>query len=160
MFDSTDLKQVMRRWPSGVAVLTARGINAAHGMTVNSFTSVSIDPPLVTVTLANDTRTKAILDESGFFVINMLAEGQQELSDVFAGRIPDHENRFAGVKVITGQHGIPMLAEAAAHLECRVVHKYVMENSTLYVAAVMTAEKAPDVPPLVYFNRGYHRINL
>ena len=159
MFIKTDLQQVMRRWPSGVAVLTSRDGNTIHGMTVGSFTSVSINPPLVTVTVSNKTRSKELVDCSGFFAINLLSEGQHELSDVFAGRIPEHENRFEGVKVTTGLNKILLLTEAAAHLECRVVHSYAMENSTLYVAEVLNAEKAQDSQPLVYFNRDYHRIN-
>lgn len=158
MFTKTDLRQVMRRWPSGVAVLTARDGDSIHGMTVGSFTSVSIDPPLVTVTMANRTRSKEIVDRSGFFAINVLAEAQQELSDVFAGRITEKADRFDNVKVTTGLNQVPLLVEAAAHVECRVVHKYAMDHSTLYVAEVLNTEKTRDKPPLVYFDRDYHRI--
>ncbi len=158
MFIKTDLRQVMQRWPSGVAILTTRDGDTIYGMTVGSFTSVSIDPPLVTVTMSNKTRSKDMVDHSGFFALNLLTEEQQELADVFAGRIPDHKDRFDGVNVTAGLNQIPLIIEAAAHLECRVVHTYAMENSTLYVAEVMRAEKAQDAQPLVYFNRDYHRI--
>lgn len=158
MFTQVDLRLVMRRWPSGVAILTAADSGKVHGMTVNSFTSVSVDPPMITVTLANDTRAKTMVEKSGFFAVNLLSENQRELSDIFAGRIADHEDRFEGTQVITGLHQLPLLREAAAHLECRVVHSYAMQHSTLYVAEVLNAQKKRDVPPLVYLNRGYHRI--
>lgn len=158
MFTKTDLRGVMQRWPSGVAILTARDGEHVYGMTVGSFTSVSIDPPLVTVTLANKTRSKGLVERSGAFAINLLTEDQQQLADVFAGRIQEHEDRFEGVEVTPGLNQVPLIARAAAHLECRVVHAYAMENSTLFVAEVLNAEKAQDAQPLVYFNRAYHRI--
>lgn len=159
MFTKTDLRQVMRRWPSGVAILTTRDGDTIHGMTVGSFTSVSIDPPLVTVTIANKTRSRVFIDRSGCFAINLLAEGQEELSNVFAGRIPEQEDRFDGVELTLGLNQVPLLAQAAAHVECRVVHRYEMDHSTLYVAEVLSAEKAQDAPPLVYYDRDYHRIS-
>jgi flavin reductase (DIM6/NTAB) family NADH-FMN oxidoreductase RutF len=158
MFKITDLKQVMRRWPSGVAVITASYESKAHGMTVNSFTSVSVDPPMVTVTLANATRTKGLVDRSGYFAINLLSEGQNDISDRFAGRIAEDEDRFNGLSVKAGLASLPLLEVAAAHLECRVVYTYVMENSTLYIGEVLKAEKAQEKPPLVYFNRDYYRV--
>ena len=158
MFTQNDLRQVMRRWPSGVAILTASDGLTTHGLSVNSFTSVSIDPEMVTVTLANTTRAKRIVDSTGLFAINLLPETQAELSDVFAGRIPEHADRFAGVETTPGLTQIPLLKAASAHVECRVVHTYEMPHSTLYVAEVLRAEKNADAPPLVYFNREYHRI--
>jgi len=158
MFIKVDLRQVMRRWPSGVAILTAAAGSIAHGMSVNSFTSVSVDPEMVTVTLANTTRTKRIVDQTGLFAINLLSEAQSELSEIFAGKIPEHDDRFAGVEVRLGDNQLPLLEAACAHLECRVVHTVELPQSTLYVAEVLNAEKAADVPPLVYFNRDYHRI--
>ena len=158
MFNKTDLKQVMRRWPSGVAVITSSYKRNVHGMTVNSFTSVSVDPPMVTVTLANTTRTKDLVDRSGYFAINLLSEGQNDISDRFAGRIAEDEDRFNGLAVKAGMESLPLLDAAAAHLECRVVHRYEMENSTLYIGEVMRAAKAVDKLPLVYFNRDYRGI--
>jgi len=158
MFNKTDLKQVMRRWPSGVAVITSSYKRNVHGMTVNSFISVSVDPPMVTVTLANTTRTKDLVDRSGYFAINLLSEGQNDISDRFAGRIAEDEDRFNGLAVKAGMESLPLLDAAVAHLECRVVHRYEMENSTLYIGEVMRAAKAEDKLPLVYFNRDYRGI--
>jgi len=155
---TTGLREVMRRWVTGVAVLTCGNQNIHHGMTVNSFTSVSIDPPCVTVTLANTTRTKKLVDEMGIFGINLLSEDQQEISDHFAGRIPEDGDRFHDLHIIFGENRLPLIREAVAHLECKVIHVFKMENSTLYVGAVTSSRLGENKPPLVYFNRGYHRI--
>ena len=152
-----ELRDVMRRWASGVAILTSRSNDAQHGMTVSSFTSISVRPPLITVTLNSATRTKHLVDESGIFAINLLSEGQQALADRFAGRVSESEDRFHGLEVLYDANHIPMLAEAAAWLSCKVVHTYDMPESTLYVGEVLSARKTEDRPPLVYFNRDYHR---
>jgi flavin reductase (DIM6/NTAB) family NADH-FMN oxidoreductase RutF len=152
------LRDVMRRWVTGVAVLTCGDWSVYHGMTVNSFTSISVDPPRVTVTLANSTRTKYLVDEAGFFAVNLLSADQQEISERFAGRLAEEGDRFQNLHIIYGENHLPMIEEAAAHLECMVIHTYPMENSTLYVGAVLSCRKGEDKPPLVYFNRSYHRI--
>lgn len=154
----TNLKEVMRRWVSGVAILTTGNESVRHGMTVNSFTSVSIDPPCVTVTLAHSSRTKKLLDQTDYFGIHLLAEDQQDLSDRFADRMPDNEDRFSNLKTVEGTNHIPILQDAAAYLECKVIHRFEMTNSTLYIGEVLTSEKGEDKPPLAYFNREYHRI--
>jgi len=156
--NSVELREVMRRWPSGVAVLTSSTREMRHGMTVNSFVSISVEPPLITVTMNNDTRTKHLVDETEHFAINLLREGQQELADRFAGRVSEYEDRFSGLAVFIGSENLPLLVDAAAWLECRVVHRYAMPESTLIVGEVINARKAENSPPLVYFNRDYHRI--
>jgi len=156
--EAVDLKAVMRRWASGVAILTSGSRRVRHGMTVSSFDSVSVEPPLVTVTLSNTARTKHLVDESGNFAINLLSENQQGLSERFAGRTGATEDRFYGLEVFYTALEIPLLAEAMAWLECKVVHLYAMPESTLYVGEVLSALKAEERLPLVYFNRDYHGI--
>lgn len=153
-----ELKEVMRRWPSGVAVLTSGTKEVRHGMTVSSFTSISVQPPLITVTMNNAARTKHLVDKTELFAINLLDEGQQALADRFAGRISENEDRFSGLAVLSGAEFIPLLADAAAWLECRVVHRYAMPESTLYVGEVISARKSDNKPPLLYFNRDFYRI--
>lgn len=153
---TVNLKAVMRRWASGVAILTSGSRLVRHGMTVSSFDSISVLPPLVTVTLSNSARSKHLVDESGNFAINLLSEDHHELSDRFAGRTSDSEDRFNGLDLFYTAYGIPLLAEAMAWLECKVVHQYAMPESTLYVGEVLNALKVEDRPPLIYFNRDYH----
>lgn len=153
-----ELREIMRRWASGVAILTTGDRQEQHGMTVSSFTSISVDPPLITVTMTNSSRTKQMVDRIGTFAINLLSAGQEDLSERFAGRVSELEDRFQGLAIEHTLDTIPMLADAMAWVLCRVVHRYEMLNSTLYVGEVLQALKAGNHPPLVYFDRNYHRI--
>lgn len=152
------LRRAMRRWVTGVSIVTAREGDRRHGMTVNSFTSVSLEPPLVTVTLANDTRTHALVHATGCFGVTILAADQGHLSDIFAGKIPDGGDRFAGVEVFEIECGIPLVAGGLAALVCRVESEHPLPHSTLFIARVIAAWRREDGEPLVYLNRGYHRL--
>ncbi len=148
----------MRQWTTGVTVVTSRSGDRAHGMTVNSFTSLSLDPPLVSVTLALDTRTQRLVEQSGIFGVTILKDDQVEISDRFAGRIPEGDNRFAGVETFALVSGAPLIQGGLAYLDCRVIHSYAMRSSILYIGEVMAVRTAGEGQPLVYHNRLYHRL--
>ena len=150
-----DMRRAMRRWVTGVSIVTAAHDGKRHGMTVNSFVSVSIDPPLVTVTLANTTRTHKLVSESGRFGVTILDIHQQTVSDRFAGRIPEDGDRFHGLEVFSLSGQVPLLKGGLAALECRVVHRYEMPHSTLFVGEVEQVWVREDGEPLVYVNRAY-----
>ena len=80
-----------------------------HGMTVSSFTSVSMDPPLVTISLMKDSRTQSLVIQSASFGITILSSAQVEISQRFAGQIPDTDDRFAGLETFNLDTGAPML---------------------------------------------------
>lgn len=155
-----DLRVAMRRWATGVTVVTTRFENVRHGMTVNSFTSVSLTPPLVLVSLEQTTRTHQLVKQAGFFGITILAGHQQEVSDCFAGRHTEHEDRFAGLELKTLTTGAPFIIGGLAFIDCRVVSMYQASTHTLFIAEVEAVELAPDPEqtgkPLIYFNRSYH----
>lgn len=153
-----ELKMVMRGWASGVAVLTCTDGKICQGMTVSSFNSVSVDPPVVTVSLANHTRAKRIVEVTNYFAINILSSDEQELADRFAGRSGDQEDRFKGVKVTRGLHEIPLLEVASAWLVCKVLQTIPFPESTLFVGEVLKCARGKDLDPLVYFDRDYHRL--
>lgn len=151
---SEKLKESMRCWASGVAIITSSFNGILHGMTINSFHSISIDPPYVCVTLANSTRTRQLVGQAGFFAVTILSEGQKEISDRFAGRVAETENRFADIELSYLISGAPMIAGGLAFFDCTVVTAHPMENSTLYIAEV-TAADCRSGNPLLYFNRSY-----
>lgn len=156
---SEDLREVMRHWTTGVSVVTSRHEGHTHGMTVNSLTSVSLDPPRVVVTLANRTRTCQLVQASGIFGVTILSEEQGEISDRFAGRVPDGDDRFHDLSLFSMKSGAPLLEGGLAFLDCQVVHTYSMPNSTLFVGEVLAARYEQGGNPLVYLNRKYHRVN-
>lgn len=152
------LRNAMRNWTTGVAVLTACAGENQHGMTVNSFTSLSLDPPLVSVTLANTTRTRDLVEQSGAFGVTILAEDQAEMADRFAGRMPEDEDRMTGIETFTLVSGTPLITSGLVCLDCKVIHRYPMKNSTLYIGEVVAVRHNREGQPLVYHNRVYHRL--
>lgn len=153
------LRQAMRHWTSGVSVVTSQYAGQRHGMTVGSFTSISLNPPRVVVTLANRTRTCNLVRQSGKFGVSILRAEQQDLSDRFAGRIAEEEDRFQGVQVFFSLGGNLLLDGCLAGLDCRVVHTYEMPDSTLFVGEVSEVTLADDEgEPLLYHNRTYRRM--
>jgi len=152
------LRHVMRRWPSGVCVVSTIFEDFRHGMTVNSFTSISVNPALVTVTLMNTTRTYHMVVSSGILGITVLSVDQQAIADRFAGRRGEESNRFEGVDAFSLETGAPFIAGGLAFLDCRVVFSHPMPESTLFIAEVLAAQRVEDDRPLVYFNREYHRL--
>jgi len=148
----------MRRWTSGVTIVTARDGGLIHGMTASSFTSVSLDPPLVLVALANASRTGEMIRRAGHFGVTILADTQQELSEIFAGRVPDSGDRFAGVETETLQSGVPFIVGGLACLDCRLVQAIPAGSTTLYLGEVAAVSTRKDGSPLVYFNRNYQEL--
>lgn len=155
---SESLRQAMRHWTSGVAVVTSRFGDRRHGMTVNSLTSISLDPPMVTVTLANATRTFELVRLSGIFGVTILAADQAAISDRFAGRDAHEEDRFAGLDTFTLSSGAAFLRGGLAFLDCRVVLSYPFQNSTLLIGEVIAIESLQEADPLIYHNRVYRKL--
>jgi flavin reductase (DIM6/NTAB) family NADH-FMN oxidoreductase RutF len=126
-------------------------------MTVNSFTSISIDPPMIVVTLAKNTRTHDLVQDSGKFGVSLLSVEQFDLSDKFAGRVPEGENRFEGIDVFYLSTDIPLINGGLAWVECEVVQVFDLPASTMFIGQV-TASKTSEGEPLVYYNRAYHSL--
>ena len=149
----------MRAWTSGVTIVTAAHAGEQHGLTVNSFTSISLEPPLVIVSLQTESRTHRLVENSRAFAVTILSADQQELSDRFAGRIPDVEDRLAGVETETLLTGAPLIKGGLAWFDCRVTQVIPFEASTLFLAEVITAQENGTDNPLIYHNRNYHRLS-
>lgn len=156
--DPEQLRSAMRQWATGVAIVTATYNGISHGMTVSSFTSVSLTPPQVLISLAQDTRTHALARESKFFGVSLLAQGQQDISDRFAGRMPDDQDRLAGLETFTLETGVPLLMGGLAHFDCRVIATFTSGTHTIFIGAVLAAQGQPNADPLLYYNRDYRRI--
>jgi flavin reductase (DIM6/NTAB) family NADH-FMN oxidoreductase RutF len=152
---SEQLRNVMRQWSTGVCVVISQHNGLIHGMTVNSFTSISLDPPLISVTLANNTRTFNLIKQSERFSISILQASQEEISDKFAGKIVDDGDRIKGVDVITLPGGLIALSQSLAWLECKIKLLIPFENSTLILGDVVNANLVQNGKPLIYHNRGY-----
>jgi flavin reductase (DIM6/NTAB) family NADH-FMN oxidoreductase RutF len=156
--DAEELRGVMRQWATGVTLVTAQDGGKPHGMTVSSFTSLSLDPPLVLVSLENSARTHRLVRESGAFGVAILEASQQDLADRFAGRIPDGENRFEGLEYETARTGAPIPRGALAYLDCEVVEIQPAGTHTVFIGRVVASGVRPGGKPLLYYDRNYRRL--
>ncbi|MCJ7537386.1 MAG: flavin reductase family protein [Anaerolineales bacterium] len=154
--DQDQLRMVMRQWSSGVTVVTTHFQGIDHGMTVSSFTSVSLDPPLVTISLMKNSRTHDMVIGSASFGITILSSDQVEISKVFAGQVSDSENRFSGIETIKFITGVPMLKDGLAFFDCNVSKVYDFATNSLIIGEVIAAEVGGKGSPLLYFNQRYH----
>ena len=147
----------MRCWPSGIAVVTSVYRQFFHGLTVNSFISVSVSPPIISVTINNQSRTHQMINDAGVFGVTILSETQSEISERFAGHSHDPD-RFIGLDIFTLSTGSPFIFGGAAHLDCNVIYSYGMPESTLFLGEVAAAQIGDSVKPLIYLNREYHHL--
>jgi flavin reductase (DIM6/NTAB) family NADH-FMN oxidoreductase RutF len=158
--DRDALRLAMRQWATGVTVVSSVSGGIRHGMTVSSFTSISLDPPLVLVSLAVASRTFELVELSGVFGVTVLSQGQQELSDRFAGRTPDDQDRFIGVEAETLLTGAPFIPGGLAFFDCRVIAAYTVGDHTLFVGQVVAVHSQASGAPLLYYDQGYRILLL
>jgi len=152
-----DLRQVMRNWTSGVTVVTAKDGVQFHGMTVSAFTSISLQPPLILVSLEKTSRTHDMVQNSQHFGVTILADDQKDISDRFAGRIPAlDDNRFLGLAIETLTSGAPFIVGGLAYLDCHIVHTYDTGLHTLFIGEVDALCTALTGKPLLYHDQDYH----
>jgi len=156
--DQNQLRKVMRQWTSGVTVVSAHYHGKDHGMTVSSFSSVSIDPPLVTISLMKDSRTLEMILRSNSFGITILSIEQMEISKIFAGQIEDTENRFTNVDTIRLVTGSPLAKGGLAFFDCEVSQVIDFATNSLIIGEVIAAETGEQNHPLLYFDRQYHQL--
>lgn len=148
--DPVELRQTLGCFATGVAIVTTLGTNGRPvGMTINSFNSVSMDPPLVLWSIAKTAPSYDAFHANGSFIVNILSEHQHDLCQQFSRPA---EDKFAGVAFEPGLNGIPQLTDAAAHLECVTHERFEGGDHTIIVGRVMGLQ-ASDAPPLL-FHRG------
>jgi flavin reductase (DIM6/NTAB) family NADH-FMN oxidoreductase RutF len=153
---AAEYRDVMRHWPSGVAVVTFQDGAGRHGLTVSAFTSLSVTPPMVLVAIDRRGRSRDRLSAAGAFCVGMLAFEQRDIADRFAGRQPEVLDRFAGLATETAVTGAPVLTGVVAYLDCEVVDTHDTGDHTIFVGRVVAcAARRPDADPLAYHRREY-----
>ena len=148
-------RRTCARFATGITVVTvADESGQPHGMTVNSFSSVSLDPPLVLVSIDLRNAILAHFTADSCVAINILAEGQEHLSRQFSGPV---RGRFHDVAWNPGLGGAPLLAGVLAQLECRVDKQFPAGDHILLIGEVQHARYC-EGKPLVYFNSKYGQL--
>jgi flavin reductase (DIM6/NTAB) family NADH-FMN oxidoreductase RutF len=161
MFNSTLNSRVFRRvagaFTTGVTVITVeRGPGQVHGMTANSFTSVSLDPPLVLICVGHDARLLSFLKSQRRFGVSILRDGQQMLSEHFAkGEQTLEAEARLGIQFQWTPAGIPLLVGALAYLSCNVVAEHEAGDHTIFIGEVESMDYEEGEPLL--YHRGHYR---
>jgi len=150
------LKEVMRVFPQGVAVVTSSSNGSLYGMTVSSFTSVSLHPPLVMVAISKSTKLHSLFTLADRFAVNLLAEDQKSVSDRFAGR-ENVAERFEGIKFDLIDN-CPIIKGVRAYIICSKWATYDSGDHTLLLGEVMKGVKINNRRPLAYYSQQYATI--
>lgn len=151
-----EYKEALSRFTSGVTVVTVGAGGRVHGMTASSFASVSLEPPLVLVSLEKTSRTHDLVLEAGTFAVNILGSTQRDIARAFARR---GDKPFDSLPYRLGANGAPLIDGSLAHLECRTVDVVEGGDHDLFIAEV-TATQVHEGTPLVYYRRDYRALDV
>jgi flavin reductase (DIM6/NTAB) family NADH-FMN oxidoreductase RutF len=156
--DVAELRQTLGSFATGVAVATtldAKGI--PKGFTANSFTSVSLDPPLVLVCVDKSASCYPAFADTAHFAINILCEAQQHVSRAFASKSPD---KFADMPWVPGVTGSPIFPDSTAWLDCELHNRVEAGDHLIVIGRVLSFGHSPAKRPLGYHRGGYIAFGL
>jgi len=154
-----DFKGALGSWAAGVTVVSTRLDGLVYGITVSSFSSLSVDPLLVLVSIQNSNALAAMIPRSRVFAVSVLADDQQAVSDAFSksGREPG-ATLGADVPTLDWHTGSPIVAGAIAHLDCRLETAVPGGDHTIMIGRVIGASFDAAREPLLYFRRRYRAL--
>jgi len=150
-----DLRQALGKFATGVTVVTCHGAKGPCGITANSFSSVSLEPPLVLWNIAKVSHSLRAYLDAEYFAINVLAAGQQELSSHFAQS--DH-TVFIGIDYDTSDRGVPLLPDSVASFECRTHQVHDCGDHYIIVGEV-DSYRSNEREPLLFYNGRYASVS-
>jgi flavin reductase (DIM6/NTAB) family NADH-FMN oxidoreductase RutF len=152
---ATEFRKTVGNFATGVTVITTRDADEnPRGFTANAFSSLSLEPPLVIVCVNSNSETGSLMQEDGaFFAVNILSDGQEELSARFARR--GGSEKYAGVDYREEATGAPVLEGVLAYLECRTVGRFEGGDHTIVVGEVLNAAVSEDAGPLLFYRGSY-----
>jgi flavin reductase (DIM6/NTAB) family NADH-FMN oxidoreductase RutF len=152
--DDAQFKLAMSHFASGVTIVTTEHEGTPYGMTVASFASLSLHPPLVLVCIEKSVKTHQVIESAGKFGVSILAKEQADISGKFASK---RDDKFEGVAVTRGELGVPLIANAITTLECAVREALPGGDHTIFVGEVMNAQTREGAP-LLYFRSAYREM--
>ncbi len=154
--DSRAFRDALGHFATGVAVVSARGAAAPFGLTINSFASVSLDPPLILWSLDRASDRFAAMMAVAHFAVNMLGAQSRDLAQRLARK---GASSLGEANVRTGKHGTPLLEEAIAHFECSVEHRYDGGDHVILVGRVLAHDHRSHSDPLIYYRGRYRALS-
>lgn len=154
--EKNELRRVMGHFATGVTVITTVSKDGApYGLTANAFTSVSLEPPLLLVSVDRKAESFPYFEESKVFTVNILRDNQEAISRRFA---VSGGKKFEGIAYHIGGNGAPILDDALAHIECRLYAAHDGGDHMIYLGEIMEAETR-EGKPLLFYRGGYRSLN-
>ena len=154
--DGDELRELMRLWPHGVSVLTIDNDGDRMGVTVSSLVSLSLEPPLVGISVGKQASCYELLRQAGGFAVSMLGSGQEAIVRQFASSLPPIVH-WQGVATREGELA-PLIEGALGWIEARTIAEHDVGDHTFFVGEVIVAEQGPSTSALVYRDREYHAL--
>jgi len=152
--DGQSFKNMLACWTAGITVVAVSSQSDWQAITVNSFASVSMKPPLICLNIANRLDTRAYIAREGHFALSILSAQQLDLGKRFAGFFDDvYANRFDGLDCETTAFGDPIIPDCMAWLACTVEHLLNVGENSMFIARVRAGGWTDDKLPLLYHNR-------
>lgn len=152
--DGQVFKNILARWTAGITVVSVASDDDWQAITVNSFASVSMIPPLICLNIANRLAIRAYMAREAHFSVSILSDQQLELGKRFAGYYDDvYDNRFDGLTCETTSSGDPVIPDAMAWLGCTVEHMINMGENSMFIGRVQEGGWTSNSMPLLYHNR-------
>lgn len=153
-----EYKAAVGKYPTGVTVVTTIQDKTKYGFTANSFTSVSLEPPIVSFCLSRKAGSFNAFQNSDNFAISILAADQENISNHFASKAV---NKFAEINHYCGyRSNCPIIEGAVSYIECKKLNMIEAGDHTIFLGEVLAVKICNDKQPLLYFARGYHAIDL
>lgn len=157
--DGEQLRLVMRSVPSPIVVVTAVYDQEAWGITLGSFTSVSLDPPLISFNVARQSRMHDILSLATQYAVHLLGSEDVPLSSRFSDPTRSADTQFDGLRHEVSSNGLPLLQETIGILLCKPFARHEAGDHSLFIGQVTGAQQLQtDKLPLLYYNRSYRTI--
>ncbi len=155
--DPKALRQVFGQFCTGVTVVCATDAQGRrYGITVNSFSSLSLDPPLAMFALIRDSETLKIIEAAGAFSINILADSQRDVSNCLAKK--GGAEKMDSVVTHPGVTGAPIVEGSIGHMDCTLHNSYDGGDHVILVGQIKQAAVGEPLPPLLYFRSGYRTV--
>lgn len=153
--DKAQFRRTAGLFATGVTVVTTTWGSATHGMTANSFTSVSLDPTLILISVDNTAYLHELLPQSRIFAVSILSAAQEHLSRFFATAGHRGQGEFDGIQTKYAETGAPIIVGAMGYLDCRVVSMIPAGDHTLYVGEVVAMGIDEVTKPLIFYRGRY-----
>jgi len=154
VFDSALQRQIMGRFATGVTLVTARSDEKILGMTANAVLSLSLDPPLILVSVNKKNQMRKFLKKSNCFAINVLRDDQEEISRRFATPGPKD---FSDLELVESKTGSPVLVNALAFIDCQIVQVVPGGDHDMFIGKPLAGETR-DGNPLIFYSGQYTQL--